>query len=66
MKLSEWLAADKARTQEKLAEVVTCSQPTIARIVAGGDTTTKLAKAICAATDWEVSLNDLLLNDQSA
>lgn len=66
MKLTDWLSADKTRTQEKLAETAGCSQPTIARIIAGGDTNTGLAKRICAATGWEVTLNDLLLNDAAA
>jgi len=66
VKLRDWISATDGMTQEKLASSVGCSQPTIVRIINGGNTTTDLAKAICKATGWSVTLDDLLIGERAA
>lgn len=61
MTLKEWIAADKARTQQKLADACGVEQSTIARIVAGGSCSAALMRAIHDATEGAVTPNDLVL-----
>lgn len=66
MKLQDWIDKTEGMTQEKLALLCGCGQPTIARIVAGGATSQGIMEAIFEATEGEVTPNDIVLGDKAA
>jgi predicted transcriptional regulator len=64
--LRDWIAKTPEMTQEKLALMVGCGQPTIARIIAGGATSQGVMESIFEVTAGEVTPNDIVLGDKAA
>ncbi len=64
MKLSDWLKG-KGRTQDKLAIAVGVTQGRISQIANRGTSDLRMAMLIEDATDYEVTLKDLLMEKKS-